>query len=277
MKFVNPDLITPIYVKTRDDMPWPEEEQAFYLLAREGIFFCRNSLFFQSCVPARTGPGELASQEAFLDIQYPKIPQPLLEQAVGFFEQVKQQHGSEAALLLAWNYRTRKVRLLVPRQRCTVYQGYYGTCPVGVHYEMPAELPDDSFIFGDIHSHVDGAAYASVTDKDDEHHRPGLHIVVGRIGEEPPDFHIEATVDGRRFKVDPAQVLAGYGRRSEVSEKCLDQVEIIDLGASRNDWNEDVTVYTVKYPVKIKQRVGKKDRQEIPGHKSRSDHGRNRS
>jgi len=272
MKFVNPDLITPIYVKARNDMPWPEEEQAFYLLARDGLFFCRNSRFFQSCVPARKGPGELANQEAFLEIQYPKIPQPLLELAVGFFEQVKQRHGSEAALLLTWNYRVKQVRLLIPRQRCTVYQGYYSTYPAGVHYEMPAELPEDAFIFGDIHSHVDGPAYASVTDKDDEHHRPGLHIVVGRIAEEPPDFHIEATVDGMRFEVDPDHVLEGYSRRTAVSEKCLDPVEIVDLAASQNDRDKDVTVYTVKYPVKVEYRSGKKN-QEIPSHKSRSKNG----
>ena len=255
MKFVNPNLITPIYVKTRNDMPWPEKEQAFYLLARDGLFFCRNSRFFQSCVPARKGPGELAKL------------------AVGFFEQVKQRHGSEAALLLTWNDRAKQVRLLVPRQRCTVYQGYYSTHPAGVHYELPAKLPEDAFIFGDIHSHVDGPAYASVTDRADELHRPGLHIVVGRINEEPPDFHIEATVDGMRFEVDPDHALEGYSRRTAVSEKYLDRVEIVDLAASQNDWNKDVTVYTVKYPVKVDYRSGKKENQGILGHKSRSKNG----
>ena len=239
MKFVNPDLITPIYVKTRSNMPWPEKEQAFYLLARDGLFFCRNSRFFQSCVPARSGPGELAGQDAFLEFQYPRISQALLELAVGFFEKAKQRYGREAALLLAWDYRTKQVRLLVPRQRCTVYRNYYGTYPIGVHYELPAELPEDSFIFGDIHSHVDGSAYASATDKEDEHHRPGLHIVVGRIGDEPPEFHIEATVDGMRFEVDQELVLEGYRRRAAVSGKHLDQLEIVDLSASVSDRNKN--------------------------------------
>ncbi|MBT8439384.1 MAG: Mov34/MPN/PAD-1 family protein [Gammaproteobacteria bacterium] len=171
----------------------------------------------------------MANQEAFLELQYPMIPQDLMELAVGFFDQINQKHSSEAALLLAWDNCTQQVRLLVPKQRCTVYQGFSGPYPVGVHYEFPERLPEDSFIFGDIHSHVDGAAYASVTDKHDEHHRPGLHIVVGRIGEEPPDFHIEATVDGIRFGVDQDQVIAGYHRRITVSQKCLDQVKIAEL------------------------------------------------
>ncbi len=222
-------LITPIYLKTENSMPWPEERDVFYLVTRDGLFFCRNNRFFKSCVPARGGPGELANQEAFLDFQYPKIPQALVELAVGFFDQVNQKYRSEAALLLAWDESIQQVRLLVPKQICTVYQSDNSTYPIGVHYEFPARLPKDSFIFGDIHSHVDGAAFASLTDKHDEYHRPGLHIVVGRIGEEPPDFHIEASVDGMRFGVDPDQVIAGYRGRVGVSPKCIDQVEILKL------------------------------------------------
>jgi hypothetical protein len=41
-------------------------------------------------------------------------------------------------------------------------------------------------------------------------------------------------------------------------------VEIVDLTASQNDWNKDVTVYTVKYPVKVDYRSGKKRKSENP-------------
>jgi proteasome lid subunit RPN8/RPN11 len=231
MKSINPELITPIYLKTENDMPWPEEAQTFYLLSADGLFLCRNSQFFRSCTPARNGPSELANQETFLEVQYPKIPQALLELSVGFFAQLSEKYDCEAAVLLAWDYRRKQVQLLVPKQRCTVYQTYYNTYPIGVYYELPTKLPEGIIIFGDIHSHVDGAAYASVIDKHDEQHRPGLHIVVGRIREEPPEFHIEATVDGKRFKVDEEQVLEGYGRRAKVSKKFLDQVELVHFTA----------------------------------------------
>ena len=53
-------------------------------------------------------------------------------------------------------------------------------------------MPPNLTLFGDIHSHVDEPAYASGTDKWDERYRAGLHIVVGRLGQEPPELHIEA-------------------------------------------------------------------------------------
>ena len=34
-------LTTPLYVKTDPDMPWPEDENAFYVLSADGLFFCR--------------------------------------------------------------------------------------------------------------------------------------------------------------------------------------------------------------------------------------------
>ena len=84
-------------------------------------------------------------------------------------------------------------------------------------------------LIGDIHSHVDMSAYASAMDKDDELHRPGLHIVVGRLNLEPPDLHIEVTVDGTRFQVaDPKMVLAGYHHRRlhEVPQEWIDKVNV---------------------------------------------------
>ena len=52
MKHPDPNLSVPIYVKSADDMPWPAEEKAFYLLSREDLFICRNNRWFTSSVPA---------------------------------------------------------------------------------------------------------------------------------------------------------------------------------------------------------------------------------
>ncbi len=236
MKPLDPDLITPIYAKTHPRMTWPDDQPVFYMLAANGLFLCRNHRFFRSCTPARRGPAELAIQQAFLDSRYPKIPQALMEMAVGFFSQVKDKYGCEAALLLGWDRHAEEVHLFVPKQRCTMYQTHYAEFPVGVHYEVPAGLPEGLGMFGDIHSHVDGAAYASATDQRDERHRPGLHVVVGRIGEEPPEFYVEATVDGARFKLHPAQVFEGYRRRAEVAQHCLDQVQVEYLTRPQHGW-----------------------------------------
>lgn len=213
MKVSDERFFTPIYLKTGADTPWPTDE-VFYLLTGQGLMLCRNHPFFASCVPARHGPAELAAHEPFLQLRYPTVPRDLLEQAVGFFAWAAREHGSEAAVLLAWDRAEQAVRLIVPDQVGTVTRSWWGRpYPVCLNYETPATLPPNWSVMGDIHSHVDGAAYSSFTDKEDENYRAGLHVVVGRIGQEPPDFHVEATVDGVRFQVRSAHVLEGYGRR----------------------------------------------------------------
>src|SRR5262249_30429614 len=100
--------------------------------------------------------------------------------------------------------------------------------PIEVHYEVPP-LPVDWMLVGDIHSHVEGSAYTSITDEDDELHRPGLHIVVGRIHLEPPEFHLEVSVDGARFEIKNLEtVVERYHQRrtGEVPQSWLDKVTV---------------------------------------------------
>jgi len=214
MKPVPPQLHTPILIKTDTNPPWPHDEPMFHLLSRDGLFLCRNHPFFVSSVPITDGPSELAPHRPFLQLRCPKLPQRLLERVVGFFNAVGARQAAEAAVLLAWDRHARRLLTIVPEQCATVDVTTSGfRFPVGLHYEVPP-LPPHLQLVGDIHSHVDGPAYASFTDKTDELHRPGLHLVVGRIREDPPEFHCEFTVDGFRFGVpDLSLVVAGYQRR----------------------------------------------------------------
>jgi PRTRC genetic system protein A len=214
MKISDAKLFTPLYLKLTPDMPWPEHEKVFYLLSRDGLFLCRNHPFFRSCAPTTAWPAELAAHASSLRLNYPKVPQRLFEKIIGFFARIGLKHGAEAAVLLVWNTQTKAVEVIVPEQTSLVSSSWAGKPhPIEVHYEIPP-LPPHLMLIGDMHSHVDEPAYASFMDKADEAHRPGLHLVVGRISKEPPEFHIEATMDGTRFKVnDLALVAQGYERR----------------------------------------------------------------
>lgn len=229
MKCSDQNLFTPIYLKLGDDMPWPEHENAFYLLSRDGLFLCRNSPFSRSCVPVSNFPSELAGQQPFLRLDYPRIPRRLMEQVIGFFDIIGERYCSEAAVLVAWNRATQAVEIVVPEQT-----GYVGTSlrgeiyPMDLEYEVPA-LPPELVLIGDIHSHVDGLAYASFTDQSDEAHRPGFHLVIGRILDEPPQMHCEAVTDGVRFRVrDLSLILEGYycRRVKEVPAEWIRQVTV---------------------------------------------------
>ncbi len=228
MKHENDRLATPLYLKEDDSTPWPESESVFYYLTKSGFFICRNNPFFQSAVPARRWPSELATQESFLHVRYPRIPRRQLELAVGFFARVADLAGAEAGVLIVWDSVAKRVSLVAPPQVATVYRARDGyTSPIGLHYDVPSDLPEGASVIGDIHSHVDHAAYSSATDQDDEVYRPGLHLVVGRIHREPPEFHCEAVVDGVRFRVAIDLVINGYRqRRPDFPESWLEKVRV---------------------------------------------------
>lgn len=241
MRLPEKKLFTPIHLKVEPDTPWPQEENVFYLLTADGLFLCRNHPFFRSSVATDNWPSELAPHKAFLKLNYPRVPQRLLERVVGFFSIIGRRYASEAAVLLAWDRNAKTVVPIVPPQCASVGENWYGEpFPIDVQYEIP-DLPPNLMLIGDIHSHVDGPAYSSATDKEDEVHRPGLHIIVGRLQEEPPDTHVEVTADGVRFQVNNLDaVLAGYRRRREheVPQEWIDKVTVKSWSSVRSSDRE---------------------------------------
>lgn len=208
-------LVTPLYGKVSPDAAWPTDS-TFYLESADGLFLCRNHRFYRSAVKARQPHGELAVQHEFMSVKFPIIPQAMLEQAVAFFYWAYRECGAESIVLLAWNDRTQQVELLVPKQVGTSYRTYSGRLLAEtVRYDVPCPVPEGLEIFGDIHSHCEMGAYASGMDVNDEATVNGLHVIAGKLDFDPPDWHIEAAVDGARFDVARELVFEGYEQRSE--------------------------------------------------------------
>lgn len=203
----------PVYLKTQLVMARPADPE-FYLLAKDGLYFCRNHPFFESDVPARHPPRSLAHHQPECRLSFPKLSQPALEYIVGFFDRVYQLHRSESVVLLLWNMDAQHYKLVVPEQEATVSESYGGRSPLDVRYQAPA-LPPRHLLIGDIHCHGDIGAYASLTDRLDEKHRDGFHGIIGRIEREPPEFHLEMSVDGHRFPVAFEDIFQGYRRRRD--------------------------------------------------------------
>jgi hypothetical protein len=219
-------FIPPVYIKTEYDEFW-SEDGVFYILGSNGLFLCRNQKFFTSCVPANNWPCALGKQESFLKISYPLLPRRLLELAVGFFDAIYNIYRAEATMLLLWDETRQKYKLLVPNQKSIVFENWKGRIfPLSVQYEIPVNLKE--YIIGDLHCHCEANAFSSMTDQNDETHRAGLHIVVGQIDKEPPEFHIECVVDRVRFEIMPENILEGYRkRRKGVPLQWVEKVEII--------------------------------------------------
>lgn len=238
------ELITPIHFKTSDDMRLPTDQSAFLLLSANGLWMCRNHEFFRSCAPARCWPCELARHKASLALNYPKIPQRMLERIVGFFAAIAERHEAEAGVLLIWNKTRQRMELCVPPQLATVGETWAGErYPIGLHYDLPTDLGPDRTIVADVHSHVYDSAYSSQQDKYDEEYLAGLHVVIGRLGVDPPQFHAEFVVDGTRFDVDPQQLLEGYESRcNHVPPSWIERVAVKAYGpgassTASNGWS----------------------------------------
>ena len=217
MQNINPDPTgTPVYLKTGDMKDWPMHK-VFYLLTRDGLFLCRNHEWFQSCVLAKRGPGELAEHKESLRHFYPSIPRVLLEKAVGFFHRVHEQNQCESALILAWNRLTNQMELYCPEQEVS-----WGS----VHYQVP-NLPHHLALIGDLHSHGSMSPEPSLTDKEDEMGRAGLHIVVGGIQNEPPQFYCAIVADGQRFtaKIEDLNQYYQVRNSGSVPQEWLDKVK----------------------------------------------------
>lgn len=217
----------PLYLKTSPDMPRPEDSE-YYLLARDGLYFCRNHDFFKSDVPTDKMPRWLAAHWPQCRLRFPRLGRAALEFVVGFFARVYERHGSEAIVFLLWNEKLKRYRLLVPEQEASVRVVRSGRRSAeDVRYVLPKVLLPGETIVGDIHSHGDHGAYSSLTDRTDEHYRDGLHAVVGKVDREPPEFHVEFAVHGERFRVQFDHIFAGYERRRRIVPRAwMDQVKV---------------------------------------------------
>ena len=177
----------PLFLQTDPNMPRPTDSE-FYRMTRNGLFFCRNHPFFESDVPATHLPSWLAKHKPSCVVRYPKLPVSALEYIVGFFHRIYEMHQSEAIVLLLWNMQRRRYRICVPRQKATVWESSYGTrAALDVTYEVPMSLPPGCILAASIHSHADGDAYSSWTDRDDEQYRDQAN---SKAGEQYRFIHI---------------------------------------------------------------------------------------
>ncbi len=230
----------PLYLKTDERMPRPDDPE-FYWLTRDGAFLCRNHPFFVSDVPTRRPVKALAAHEPACVVRYPKVRASTLEFVVGFFDRVYRLHRAEAVVLLLWDLDAQRYRVHVPEQEATVWQSWGGgRSPMDVRYTVPATLPPRHLLVGDVHCHGDMPAYASPTDRADERYRDGVHAVVGRVESEPPEFHLELAIDGFRFRLEQEQLFEGYRqRRKFVARPWLEKVKVKLEGYSRPSWADE--------------------------------------
>ncbi len=226
----NGALVTPVYIKASADMKMPEADSCYYLVTGSGLYIGRNTRLLRSLVPTTRWPRELVEQQPDLEVKHPKVSGALLGRITGFLWTIADRCGGEAVVLLALDEQTGAIQPIVPPQTATVGWSWRGEAyPIGLYYDIPPLAEQGLTLIGDIHSHGFESAYASAIDVKDEQHWPGLHVVAGRLNQDPPQWHVEYVVDGIRFDMPPDSVLdiEGYtGRTLPADDTWVSRVHV---------------------------------------------------
>ena len=199
-----------VYLK-QPARPLPELRpgQIRYVVAGDGVYLERRTSMYATATPT---PGPLAGllpHAPTCTLLCGRIPRLLIRSMLAFFRDAYELHRGEAALVLLYHPGRRAFRWHCPHQTVEVYRSY-GRLRAwdSITYDMPLQLPPGYLIFGDAHDHGDLPASPSGTDRGDEVHKDGLHLIVGRIDRLPRvEYHVDFVMDGHRFPVEPADIL----------------------------------------------------------------------
>jgi proteasome lid subunit RPN8/RPN11 len=184
----------PILLKTEADVR--AEENLYYEVASNGIFQVTDTELYRAVTQVtREVPGLYPSRER-LEMRFPPLPAEPLEEVLAFFAEVNHRFQGEAIVMIFFDPEARSYD--------------YGSAP----------RPEGHRLFGTIHSHADLSAYSSSVDCDDERFGDGLHVVYGHFGSSALSRSAGFAAGGRRFHVEPAQVLpdCGVPRRAARSD-----------------------------------------------------------
>lgn len=184
--------------------------QVRYVVAADGAFLERRTPLYSTCVRVPGPLASLGSHDEHCRLTCGRLPRLMTRAMLAFFRAAYHLHGGEAALVLLYDPIRRAFRWHCPPQTVEVHQGFGGRLRASdsVEYEMPLNLPEGCVVFGDAHSHGELPAVPSGTDKHDESHKDGLHLIVGRLDRPGGiDYHADFVMDGRRFTLGPSAVL----------------------------------------------------------------------
>lgn len=166
------------------------------MTGKDGHFLLKRNSFFEACVRVGSVPDLPAIEETFR-LKTQRIPLALLRQALAFMEKVYEQFHAEAIVLL------------------TIVDGQWGL-HVPEQEVSPASLrywnSSMQRVVGSIHSHPGFGFVPSSTDEHDEVDFDGIHAVTASFDASPAAMSVWAAVNGRRFRLRPAEVFEGLER-----------------------------------------------------------------
>jgi hypothetical protein len=136
----------------------------------------------------------LGEVETSFSMNEKRIPQWLIMKAHDFFKKIWDDKGTEAMVYIIHHPEKDEFNLWVPEQYCT---------GASVNYRLkPGAIKGGWYAVGTIHSHCNFGAFHSGTDQHDMSGMPGLHITIGHVDRDWPEFAVALSANKQQFDVD---------------------------------------------------------------------------
>ncbi len=173
----------------------------YYIVAGDGLYIHKPVHYGHVIVPIEKAANlpELGAP-AVLFKQIPKIPTAMLGQAWSFFRDVFNEQKTEAMLDITW-HREHGYRFYVPQQDNTT--GHVNARRNPAHYSPGWRL------VATIHSHCNFAAFHSGTDKADAAKLDGLHMTIGHVDTDHPQWAAMIAIGGNTWDLKLDEVTDG--------------------------------------------------------------------
>jgi len=197
----------PIYLKDDANAPLPGDDIC-YIIGKNGIFMKKK----MGAVETLAKVDQISILEdiaPYAKFDIPSIPCELFANVVSFMKAVYKELRSESMVLIFFNPKTEHFVMYPPKQEVT---------GGGIKYERDYVLEGYNNI-GTIHSHAGMSAFHSGVDVDDEKDTDGIHITIGKCGE---DNYFDCTAslafNGTRFPINIADYVTGLHYKEIVEE-----------------------------------------------------------
>jgi hypothetical protein len=188
-------------------VPQPETS-LYHEVASNGIFQVRDTPIYRAVVRTDGPIPGLLREEETLEIRFPHLPTPLVEEVLAFLREAYDRYGGEAMVVIYYSPESSEFRVRVPPQTIPAYRDRHGRWRAQLRLRYgPVGGPPGFVRLGTIHSHADLPAYSSHTDCDDERFEDGLHITFGHMHRRVASASAAFVTNGARFRLGVSEVV----------------------------------------------------------------------
>ena len=186
--------MNPLDVVIATDEEMPDEDVIYFAATKKGWLINTPTLFGTAQVLSKDSPATLPEVPERFVLNGKKIPLHMLSQFHDFAAKNFAKRKAECSAYLTYNDATDDWKLFIPEQ-------YVSHSSVN-HKLEPGAIKDGYRAVGTIHSHCDFGAFHSGTDKHDMGKMPGLHITIGHVNTNNPDFDFALSFSDAAFSVE---------------------------------------------------------------------------